>query len=68
MLDIQTVSNLLGLGRQLSYQRFCLDFVCLCAMRAALSCRLILAVAWRMAKDGLLPLLATALMRVEASP
>ena len=64
MLDIQTVSNVSGLSQQLSYQRFCLDFVCLCATRVALSCRLGLPFAWRMAKDGLLPLLATVLMHV----
>ena len=64
MLDIQTVSNALGLDQQLRYQRFCLDFVCLCAMRAALSCRLGLPFAWHMAKDGLLPIPATVLMRV----
>ena len=65
MLDIQMVSNVSGLGQQLSYQRFCLVFiVCLCATRAVLSCRLGLAFTWRMAKDVLLPLLAPILMHV----
>ena len=59
--------DLMGKNIPFAFRRFYLDFVCLCVMRAALSCRHGLPFTWCRANDGLLPLLATVLMRVIAS-